>query len=71
MTTRNQYVVEIADCLDEALRLQSRVTELTEQVYQAAGMSTADRALRGKVTGLLFGLMAHLEELNRLAKEET
>ncbi len=71
MTTRNQYVVGIADCLDEALRLQSRVTELTEQVYQAAGMSTVDRALRGKVTGLLFGLMAHLEELNRLIKEET
>ena len=71
MSPRNQYLVDIADCLDEAHRLQSRVIELTEQVYQAAGMSTADRALRGKVTGLLFGLMAHLEELNRLAKEET
>jgi hypothetical protein len=71
VSPRNQYLVDIADCLDEAHRLQSRVIELTEQVYQAAGMSTADRALRGKVTGLLFGLMAHLEELNRLAKEET
>ena len=29
---------EIADCLDEALRLQSRVMDLTEQVYEAAGM---------------------------------
>ena len=71
MTTRNQYLIEIADCLDEAIRLQSRVIELTEQVYEAAGMSTADRAMRGKVTGLLFGLMAHLEEVNRLIKEET
>ena len=62
MTTRDQYLVEIADCLDEANRLQSRVMELTEHVYQAAGMRTADRALRGKVTGLLFGLLAHLEE---------
>lgn len=71
MTTHKQYLVEIADCLDEVHRLQARVIELTEQVYQAAGMSAADRALRGKITGLLFGLSAHLEELNRLAKEET
>jgi hypothetical protein len=65
------YLVQITDCLEEAHRLQSRVIELTEQVYHAAGMSGSDRALRGKVTGLLFGLIAHLEELNRLAKEET
>lgn len=71
MTDRNRLLREIADTLDEALRLQSRVTELTEQVHQAAGMTTADRALRGKVTGLFFGLLAHLEELNRLVKEET
>lgn len=71
MTERNQLLREIADCLDEALRLQSRLTELTEQVHQAAGMTTADRALRGKVTGLFFGLLAHLEELNRLVREET
>jgi hypothetical protein len=45
--------------------------ELMEHVYQAAGMSTADRALRGEVTGSLFGLLAHLEQLHRLAKEET
>jgi hypothetical protein len=63
VTTRNQHLAEIADCLDEAHRLQSRVIDLTEQVYQAAGMSTVDRALRGKVTGLLFGLVAYLDEL--------
>ncbi len=61
---------EIADCLDEALRLQSRVMDLTEQVYEAAGMSPGDRTLRGKVTGLFFGLQAHLEELNRLAQDD-
>ena len=71
MTTRNQYLAEIADCLDEAHRLQSRVIELSEQVSQAAGMSTVARALRGKVPGLLFGLVAYLDELNRLVKEET
>jgi hypothetical protein len=42
----------IADCLDEVLRLQSRVMELTEQVPEAAGMNPGDRTLRGKVTGL-------------------
>jgi hypothetical protein len=31
-------------------------------------MSTVDRALRGKVTGLLFGLVAYLDELNQLVK---
>lgn len=70
MTTRDQLLSEIADCLDEALRLQSRVTDVTDQVHKAAGMTTADRALRGKVTGLFFGVLAHLEELNRLVKEE-
>lgn len=63
---------DLADCLQETLRLQSRVMELTEQVHAAAGMATpADRALRGKVTGLCYGLLAHLEELNRLLREET
>jgi hypothetical protein len=71
VTTRDQYLVEIAECLDEADRLQSRAMDLTERVYQAAGMSTTDRALRGKVTGLFFGLVAHLGELNRLVREET
>jgi len=71
VTPRDQYLIEIADCLDEVHRLQARVMELTEHVYQAAGMGTTDRALRGKVTGLLFGLLAHLEQLHRLVKEET
>jgi hypothetical protein len=65
----NHHLREIADCLDEAVRLQSRVMELTEQVYEAAGMSPGDRTLRGKVTGLFFGIQAHLEELNRLVKD--
>jgi len=66
----NHHLREIADCLDEAVRLQSRVMELTEQVYEAAGMSPGDRTLRGKVTGLFFGIQAHLEELNRLVKTQ-
>ena len=66
----NHHLREIADCLDEALRLQSRVMDLTEQVYEAAGMSPGARTLRGKVTGLFFGLQAHLEELNRLAQDD-
>jgi hypothetical protein len=70
-TAVNHHLREIADCLDEALRLQSRVMDLTEQVYEAAGMSPADRTLRGKVTGLFFGLQAHLEALNRLTKDLT
>lgn len=61
---------EISDCLDEAVRLQSRITELTEEAYRAAGMNV-DRGLRGKVTGLFFGVHAHLEEMNRLVREET
>ena len=71
MASRDQALSEIADAVDEALRLQSRVIELTEQVYEAAGMRKGDTALRGKVTRLFFGLLAHLEELNRLVKEET
>jgi hypothetical protein len=43
--------------------------ELTEQVYEAAGMRPGDRTLRGKVTGLFFGIQAHLDELNRLVKD--
>jgi len=71
VSNRNQLLREIADTLDEALRLQSRVIDLTDRVHEAAGMTTADRALRGRVTGLFFGLLAHLEALNRLVKEET
>ncbi len=70
MTGRDEFLRETADCLDETLRLQSRVTELTDQVHQAAGLHTAERGLRGKVTGLFFGVLAHLDELNRLVKEE-
>jgi hypothetical protein len=44
--------------------------DLTEQVHEAAGMRPGDRTLREKGTGLLFGLQAYLEELNRLAKDE-
>ena len=66
----NHHLREIVDCLDEALRLQSRVMDLTEQVYEAAGMSPGTCTLRGKVTGLFFGLQAHLEELNRLAQDD-
>ncbi len=69
MTGRDEFLREI-DCLDEILRLQSRVTELTDQVHRAAGLSTAERGLRGKVTGLFFGVLAHLDEINRLVKEE-
>jgi hypothetical protein len=61
---------EIADCLDETVRLQSRITELTEEIYRTAGIG-ADRGLRGRVTGLFFGVQAHLEEMNRLVREET
>ncbi len=70
-SSAEELLREIAGCLEEALRFQSRVMELTEQVYAAAGMATpSDRALRGKVTGLCYGLLAHLEELNRLLREE-
>jgi hypothetical protein len=65
----DHHLREIADCLDEVLRLQSRVMDLTEQVSEAAGMDPGDRTLRGKVTGLFFGVQAYLQELNRLAKD--
>jgi hypothetical protein len=71
MAPPNELQREIADCLDGALRLQSRVIDVTEQVQLAAGMNTADRSVRGKVTGLFFGLLAHLEALNRPVKDET
>ncbi len=34
MTPRNELQREIVDCLDEALRLQSRVIDVTEQAQQ-------------------------------------
>jgi hypothetical protein len=71
MTNREELLREIADCEQEALRLQSRVTELTEQVYRAARVAAHwDRSLHGKITGLCYGLLAYLEELKRLVKEE-
>jgi len=42
----DHHLREIADRLDEVLRLQSRVMELTEQVAEAAGMNPGDRTLR-------------------------
>ncbi len=53
-TAVNHHLREIADCLDEAVRLQSRVMELTEQVYEAAGMSPGDRASRQSDRALLW-----------------
>ena len=44
----DRHLREIADCLDEALRLQSRVMDLTEQVYEAAGMSPGTERFGGK-----------------------
>ena len=44
----DHHLREIADRLDEVLRLQSRVMELTEQVAEAAGMNPGDRTLRGR-----------------------
>ena len=71
MTSRDELLRDIAACADDALQLQAAVMELTDRAHESVGISTADRALRGKVTGLFFGVMAHLEELNRLVKEET
>jgi hypothetical protein len=36
-TAVDHHLRQIADCLDEAFRLQSRVMDLTEQVYEAGG----------------------------------
>lgn len=70
-SSRDELLREIAECEAEALRFQARVTELTEQAYRTAGVAVHwDRALHGKVTGLCYGVLAHLEELKRLLKEE-
>jgi hypothetical protein len=39
----DHHLREIADCLDEVLRLQSRVMDLTEQVSEAAERATLTR----------------------------
>lgn len=71
MTRRDELLHEIAECEEEALRLQSRITELTEQAYRATGVTAHwDRSLHGKITGLCYGLLAHLEELKRLLRDE-
>jgi len=69
--SRDELLREIAECEAEALRLQARVTEVTEQAYRQTGVAAHwDRSLHGKITGLCYGVLAHLEELKRLLKEE-
>ena len=71
MSKGDELLREIAECEAEALRLQSRITELTEQAYGCAGVAVHwDRSLHGKITGLCYGVLAHLEQLKRLLKEE-
>lgn len=71
MTKRDELLRDIAESEEEILRLQSRITELTEQAHRAAGVGAHwDRSLHGKITGLCYGVLAHLEELKRLLKEE-
>ncbi len=71
MTNREELLREIADCEQDALGLQSRVTEITEQIYRAMRVTAHwDRSLHGKITGLCYGVLAHLEELKRFVKEE-
>jgi hypothetical protein len=71
MTSRDELLREIAESEEEALRLQAGVTDLTEKVYKVSCVAAHwDRALSGKITGLCYGLLAHLEELKRLLKEE-
>ena len=71
MTTHDDLLRELAESEKEALELQGRITELTERVYRASRVAAHwDRSLSGKITGLCYGLLAHLEELKRLLKEE-
>lgn len=71
MTNRDELLRDIAESEEEILRLQSRITELTGEVYGCAGVAVHwDRSLHGKITGLCYGVLAHLEELKRLLKEE-
>ncbi len=72
MTNRDELLRDIAESEEEILRLQSRITELTGQVHGCAGVAVHwDRSLHGKITGLCYGVLAHLEELKRLLKEDT
>ena len=71
MISSDELLREIAECEAEALRLQSRITELTEQVHRTTRVAAHwDRSLSGKITGLCYGVLAHLQELKRLLKEE-
>ena len=71
MINRDELLRDIAEAEQEILRLQSRITELTEQVHACAGVAVHwDRSLHGKITGLCYGVLAHLEQLKRLLKED-
>ncbi len=71
MTERDDLLRDIAESEEETLKLQSRITELTQQAHACVGVGVHwDRSLHGKITGLCYGLLAHLEELKRLLKEE-
>jgi len=71
MSQRDDLLRDIAESEEEMLRLQSRITELTEQVHGCVGVAAHwDRSLHGKITGLCYGLLAHLEELKRMLREE-
>jgi len=65
----DHHLREIADCLDEVLRLQSRVMDLSEQVSEAAGMNPGRPYPSREGDRALFGAQAYLEEVNRLAKD--
>ena len=71
MSQQDDLLRDIAESEEEILRLQSRITELTEQVHRCAGVAVHwDRSLHGKITGLCYGVLAHLEELKRRLREE-
>ena len=71
MKSRDELLREIAECEGETLKLQASITELTEKVYRATRVAAHwDRSLSGRITGLCYGVLAHLEELKRLLKEE-
>src|SRR5437899_11436770 len=63
--TKNELVGEIAECLEEALQLQSRVTEVTERAHRAAGMSGAYREVRGEGPRIHSGLLGPTGALRR------
>ena len=71
MGEREELLRDVAECEADTLELQGRITELTERVYRASCVAAHwDRSLSGKITGLCYGILAHLEELKRLLREE-